>query len=132
MKQNETTNQNAAKLTARQVRAIPFIVGSATYTEAIEKAGVGRKTFYEWLKQPEFKAELDRQRNEIAEEAFRVLENSLTKAVNALTGLLDTSDSRLKRLVCNDIIDHILQRKEIEDLDKRLTAIEQRLADNRN
>jgi hypothetical protein len=57
------------------------------------------------------------------------LENSLTKAVNALTGLLDTNDSRLKRLVCNDIIDHILQRKEIEDLDKRLTAIEQRLAE---
>jgi hypothetical protein len=65
-------------------------------------------------------------------EAFRALENSLTKAVNVLTGLLDTNDSRLKRLVCNDIIDHILQRKEIEDLDKRLTVIEQRLDDNRN
>jgi hypothetical protein len=43
------------------------------------------------------------------------VENSLTKAVNALTGLLDTNDSRLKRLVCNDIIDHILQRKEIDE-----------------
>jgi hypothetical protein len=37
----------------------------------------------------------------------------------------------LKRLVCNDIIDHILQRKAIEDWEKRLTTIEQRLADNR-
>jgi hypothetical protein len=93
---------------------------------------VNPKTYYQWLKQPEFKAELDRQRNEIAEEAFRTLENSLTKAISTLTGLLDTTDSRLKRLVCNDIIDHILQRREIEDLDKRLTVIEQRLADKRN
>jgi hypothetical protein len=68
----------------------------------------------------------------IEAEAFGTLENSLTKAVNVLTGLLDTNDSRLKRLVCNDIIDHILQHKEIEDLDKRLVAIEQRLADNQN
>jgi hypothetical protein len=64
----------------------------------------------------------------IEAEAFGTLENSLTKAVNILTGLLDTNDSRLKRLVCSDIIDHILQRKEIEDLDKHLAAIEQRLA----
>jgi hypothetical protein len=48
------------------------------------------------------------------------LGNSLTKAV-----LLDTNDSRLKQLVCNNIADYILQRKEIEDLDKRLTVIEQ-------
>jgi phage terminase small subunit len=121
-----------SELNARQRRAIPFIVASPTITEGVNKAGLNPKTFYQWLKQPEFKAEFNRQRNEIAEEAFRTLESSLTKAVNALTGLLDTDDNRLKRLVCNDIIDHILQRKEIEDLDKRLTAIEQRLADNRN
>jgi hypothetical protein len=33
----------------------------------------------------------------------------------------------LKKLAAKDVIDHILQRKEIEDLDKRLTVIEQRL-----
>jgi hypothetical protein len=121
-----------SELNARQRRAIPFIVASPTITDGINKASVNPKTFYQWLKQPGFKAELDRQRNEIADEAFRTLENSLTKAVNALTGLLDTQDSRLKRLVCNDIIDHILERKTVEDLDKRLTAIEQRLAENRN
>ncbi len=118
-----------SKLNAKQHRAIPFIVTSPTIIEGAKKAGVNPKTYYEWLKQPEFKAELDRQRNKITEEAFRTLEHSLTKAIGTLTSLLDTNDSRLKRLVCNDIIDHILQRKEIEDLDKRLIAIEQRLAE---
>lgn len=45
----------------------------------------------------------------------------------------DTSnqDDRLKRLACNDTIEYILKHKEIEDLDRRLTAIEQGLGEHR-
>jgi len=81
-------NTEKTQLTDRQLKTIPFIVTGSTYTEGCEKAQVDRTTLYEWLKQPEFKAELYRQRNEIAEEAFRALENSLSKAMNTLTGLL--------------------------------------------
>lgn len=116
------------KLTDRQLKAIPIIVTSPTYSEGCKKAKLNRTTFYQWLKEPKFKAELDRQRDDVAAEAFGVLSQSLTKAVETLTGLLDTKDDRLKRLVCKDIIEHILKRKEIEDLDERLKVIEQRLA----
>jgi len=118
-----------AKLTARQTKAIPFIVSSPTYTEGVEKAKVSRKTFYSWLKQPEFKAELDRQREEVAAEAFGVLSQSLTKAVETLAGLLDNKDDRLKRLAAKDIIDFIIRHKENEDLDRRLTELEKLLAE---
>jgi len=40
-------------------------------------------------------------------------------------------DDRLNRLTCNDIIEYILKHKEIEDLDRRLTAIEQGLGEHR-
>jgi hypothetical protein len=116
-------------LTARQLKAIPFVVSSPTYTEAIEKAKVSRKTFYEWLKRPEFKAEIDRQRNEIITEAFGILSHGLTKAVENLVKLLDNADDRLKRLVSLDIINYALEHKAIEDLSIRLDAIEQRLAE---
>jgi hypothetical protein len=120
---------NEIKLTNRQCNAIPLFVGSRTYTEGCEKAGVNKTTFYKWLKEPAFKAEFDRQRNEIINEAFATLSQNLNKAVETLTGLMDTPDNRLKRLVCNDIIEHILQHREIEDINNRLTAIEQRLAE---
>jgi hypothetical protein len=93
----------------------------------MKKAKVNRSTFYKWVKEPEFKAELDRQRDEVAAEAFGVLSQSLTKAVETLVALLDHKDDRLKRLVIKDIIDFTVRHKEIEDLDKRLTEIEQRL-----
>ena len=117
------------KLTDRQLKAIPIIVTSPTYTEGCQKAKLNRTTLYDWLSQPEFKAELERQRDEITAEAFGVLSQSLTKAVETLTGLLDHQDDRLKRLTAKDIIDFIIRHKENEDLDKRLTKVEKCVAD---
>jgi len=116
-----------AKLTDRQIKAIPHIVACPTYTEGCEKAKISKTTLYKWLKEPEFKAQLDRQRDEAAAEAFGILSQGLTKAVEALTGLLSTQDERLKRLVCKDIIDHFLRHKEAVELEERITAIEARL-----
>jgi len=115
------------KLTARQSKAIPLIVDSASYTEAAQRAGVSRKTLWQWLKDPQFAAELDRQRREVVSEAFGILSQSITKAVETLAKLLDSADERTKRLTANDIIGHILRHKEVDELENRITAIEQRL-----
>jgi len=117
-----------SELSARQRRTIPFIIASPTIVEGLGKAKLSRKTFYEWLKQPEFKAELDRQRNEITAEAFGILSQSLTKAVENLVKLLDHADDRLKRLACKDVIEYILEHKAIDDLSKRIDAVEQKLS----
>jgi hypothetical protein len=122
----DTTEQ---KLTNRQLKAMPFIVTSPTYTEGCEKAKIDRTTFYKWLKQPEFKIELERQRNEASAAAFDTLTQSLTKAVENLVGLINSKDERLKRLACKDVIEYILEHKAVEDLDKRLAEIEKLLAE---
>ncbi|MFH1613846.1 MAG: phBC6A51 family helix-turn-helix protein [Planctomycetota bacterium] len=121
------TDNIEQKLTNRQLKAIPFIVTSSTYTDGCKKAKVDRTTFYKWLRQPEFNTELDRKRNEVTADAFGILSQSLTKAVEVLVGLLNHQDDRLKRLAANDVIEYILKYKETEDLEKRVTAIEQRL-----
>lgn len=38
---------------------------------------------------------------------------------------------RLKRLTCNDIIEYILKHEEVEDLEKRIEAIERRFNEGR-
>ncbi len=123
---NEKTDEKP-KLTERQRKAIPAIVSSPTYTQGCRKAKINKGTLYKWLKIPEFKAELDRQRDEVASEAFGVLTQSLTKAVETLVGLLDNKDDRLKRLTAKDLVSFVIQHKENEDLDKRLTEIERQL-----
>jgi hypothetical protein len=116
------------KLTSRQLKAIPFIVTSPTYTEGCEKARVDRTTFYEWLRQPEFRAELERQREQVASQAFGLLSQNLTKAVEKLVELLDDNDKRLRRFAAKDIIEQYLKCKELQDLTKRIEAIEGRIA----
>ena len=51
--------------------------------------------------------------------------------METLTGLLDDSDKRLKRFAAKDVIEYFIKHKENEDLDRRLTAIEQRLNERR-
>lgn len=119
------------KLTDRQLKAIPHIVSSPTYTEGCKKAKINKTTYYKWLKQPEFKSELDRQRDEVVSEAFGILSQSLTTAIENLVRLLDHKDDRLKRMACKDVIEYIIKHKENEDLDKRLAAIEQRLSEQK-
>jgi hypothetical protein len=131
MTESNKIQQNSAepKLTGRQLKVIPIIVASATYSEGCKKARLNRTTFYEWLKKPEFKAELNRQRDEIAAEAFGVLSQGLTKAVETLVSLLDNKDNRLKRLAAKDIVDFVLRHKENAELDCRLTELERILAE---
>ena len=68
-------------------------------------------------------------REEVATEAFGVLQQSLTKAVETLVGMLDGNDAQLEQLVCNDIINHVLKHKELTELEQRPAALEDSLSD---
>ncbi|MEO5358748.1 MAG: hypothetical protein H7844_15825, partial [Nitrospirae bacterium YQR-1] len=59
------SNQNKLNLTKKQKAVIPVIISSRTITEGVEKAGIAKPTFYAWLKNPEFKAEYERQQDDV-------------------------------------------------------------------
>ena len=120
-------NEEIHKLSRRQLKALPFLVSSPTYTLGCEKAKINKATLYKWLKNPKFKAELDRQRNEIVEAAFGMIAQNIEKAVSTLVGLLDIKDERVKRLTANDIISHFLKHKELKELEERIGMIEEQL-----
>ncbi len=116
-------------LTGRQIKAIPKIVGSHTYSEGCRKAKINRTTLYKWLHNPAFKAEMDRQRDQITQEGFSLLAQSLTRAVEVLTGLLGNKGKRLARLAAKDVVEYFVRCKEMQELDSRLAAIEEHLKD---
>lgn len=59
-----------------QKKAIELLAAGTPATEVAEAVNRNRSTIYEWLKQPEFKAELDR----LAEERLGSVREALTKA----------------------------------------------------
>lgn len=116
-----------SKLTARQAKFLPILLASPTYTAACRKGQISRDTLYEWLKEPAFKAELDRQRAELVAQGLALLSQSVVKAVETLAGLLDAGDDRLKRLAAKDILDQQAKYQELEELTRRIEVIEERL-----
>jgi hypothetical protein len=127
--ESDTIRQNDGEstLTARQVKFLPVLLASPTYTQACQVGRVSRDTLYEWLRQPQFRAELEKQRDELVAQGFALLSQSVTKAVETLVGLLDAGDGRLKRLAARDILDQHGKFRELNDLTQRIEAIEERL-----
>lgn len=112
------------KLSNRQVLAISHILNSPSIEEACKKARISRATFYTWLKDENFKAELKRQRDEVIRNALDRLKSAITKAVEELIKLTDAKREEVRRLACNDIITHTLKSIEIEDIEQRLDKVE--------
>ncbi len=121
--------QNTEELTlsARQTKAIPILVACSTYTEGCKKAKVNRTTLYEWLSNPAFRAELEKQQKAVSQQALGMLSQNITAAIERLAGLIDDEDKRLGRMAAKDIVEYHLKLVEFQGLENRLAAIESKL-----
>jgi len=122
-----TKNDNLS-LSMRQKQVLPIFASNLTIEEACERAGISRNTFYEWLKDPQFKLELDRLRSEIVNEAVNHLKITSTKAARTLADLLERDDSpTVQRAAANDVLGHVMKFMELKELEDRLANIERHI-----
>ena len=113
------------QLTNRQLLAIPHLIGSPTLEEGRKRAKVSKATLYKWLKDPRFKEELRRRRNEVARDALDRLKGLVGKAIDKLAELIDSEKPYIQKAVAEKIIDYTLRSIEIEELEERLERIEE-------
>jgi predicted DNA-binding protein (UPF0251 family) len=126
------TESDKLSLSKRQTQALPIFASNLTIEEACERAGISRNTFYEWLKEPQFKLELDRLRNEIVNEAVNHLKITSTKAAKTLGDLLERDDSpTVQRAAANDVLGHVMKFMELKELEDRLADIEMHIGRQR-
>jgi len=107
--------------------AIPVLIEEPYIRKAAERLGINHKQIYEWLKDSEFKKELDDQRKACIDEALCVLKGSMTKAAVVLTQLLDSENESIQRGVANDILDKAMKFVELREIEERLANLEQHL-----
>jgi hypothetical protein len=124
-------NQTEQNLTKRQLRALPIILQARSISEGVEKAAISKTTFYEWIKQPAFKTEFERQRQEIIDAALHELKLTAGEAVRALRELLNTREDGVRLRTATAILDHIGKFIELENIEKRLSELEKRLVNGR-
>jgi tetrahydromethanopterin S-methyltransferase subunit G len=122
----EQTEKNI--LTRKQREAIPHLIGARSLEEGRINAKVSKTTLYEWLKDETFNAELERQRETVISEALNRLKAAIGKAVEELTGLMDSTEESIKLRACDKVLDHFLKVKEIEEIETRLSELEKTVA----
>jgi hypothetical protein len=123
--QNMTKSDDSQGLSERQLKAIPFLVTSPTIEAGCKKANISRETYYLWLSNPAFKAELKKARSTAASEALDVIKGGMSKASAALVSLLENTKSEpLKRAVAIDILTMGMKAVEMTDFEERLSQIE--------
>jgi len=120
------------KLTNRQIITIGHIVAYSTLEEARKRARISKGTLYAWLKDEDFQKELAYQRRKVINAGLDRLKYAMTKAIDNLIELMGTvTQPGIKHRICKDIIDYGLKVIEIEDLEERLSNLEEKFFVNK-
>ncbi len=118
-------------LSTRQSRVITVLVQARNIEDGAKRAGISKTTIYKWLRQPPFREELTRRKNELMDVAVENLKSQVERAVSVLAALLDSDNETVRRYVANDILTHALKAKEIQEIEDRLSGIERIVLEKR-
>jgi hypothetical protein len=118
-------------LTARQSRVIPYLLAAPSLEAGCKRAQVSKVTVYEWLKQEGFRNELKCQRDELIQRALDTLKTAIAKATETLVKHLDSQQPNVSLRAAQSIIEFAQNALASESLEKRITALEERLIQQR-
>lgn len=91
------------------LKAIQYIIEGKSMTDIAKICGIGRATLYNWLDNKEFKAELDKQRQDIKSNVSAKITNRLDGYIDELHRIAMTSKSeKEKRAALEYLVDRVL------------------------
>jgi len=102
----------------------------ATVEHAARKAGVGERTVYRRLADPEFRQRLHQLRVEMVQRTAGMLTGAGMGSVKTLVDLQNdvAVTAGVRRRAARDVLELGLKFRETADLEERLAAVEERLA----
>jgi phage terminase small subunit len=111
-------------LTIKQHKAITALLTGANCPDVARQIGVNERTVQRWQNDPTFKAELDRQRRQLAEQALSALQGLTDRAVARLGRLIDSESESVALRACQFVIEQTREHIELEDLQLRVERLE--------
>ena len=109
----ETTR---AKLSRRQMLALPILASAPNLTEAAKEAGISEATLRRWRRDEHFRAEMDRLTHEIAETTHRGLKDLLTQSFRVVSELMEHPDPMVRFRAARAAIMYGIQVCKAEDM----------------
>ena len=126
MGQSGTENKNS--LSPKQAAAIPHVAASPSLTAGAKAAGVGRSTLNRWINEPQFRAELERARQDVAELAYSEIQALALKCVSRLSTLLDSPNDHVSASAIRTALRLLRQIDADRNIQNRLDILDNALA----
>lgn len=120
----------AKKVTARQAAALAALLIHPCVADAAEASGLGERTLYRYLQDPQFVACYRRARHRQVEQAVSVMQAAASKAVNVLISIATNPQAKTgaRVMAARAVIDGALKETELETLEQRLAELERKIA----
>jgi hypothetical protein len=117
---------SSSKLSRKQEEAIVALLGQRSMEEAARVAGVGARTLYRWMGEPEFDAAYRKAKRTAFRQSVARLQQASSAAVSTLLKVMvDPSTPASTRVRAADsVLDHSAKAIEIEDIEARVAALE--------
>jgi hypothetical protein len=114
------------KLGRKQEAAIAALLSQRTVEDAARAAGIGTRTLFRWLDQPEFREAYLQARRQAFGQASARLQQATGAAVSVLlTLMLDTKAPAASRVrAAHSVLDMAAKALELEDIEMRLRHLE--------
>jgi hypothetical protein len=132
MRKEANLETNGQQLNEKQLRAIPYLLSGKDVENACRAANISTTTFYNWLRNPIFKKELDKQRTNLITDAMTKLRSGVGAAVDRLLALVHSESEEIARKSATSVIEMVLKLRESEEVEQRLESIEKIILERRS
>lgn len=122
------------KLNRKKEQAIAALITQPTITAAAEQVTVAPGTMLRWLQQKEFHGAYMAARREVVNQATARLQRVSGEAVDALADVMNNKRSPASARVsaARAVLELAIKAVELEDLEKRITALEVQAGGGKN
>src|SRR5205823_8868282 len=121
-------------MAARKKTYVPLLITAlakgATVAQAAAHAGVSERTVYRRLKEPAFQDQIEALQNQMLQRAVAMLTAAAQEGIRSLVDLQNESTPpAVRRSAARDILEMGIRLREAAELEKRVSALENRSAD---
>jgi len=121
----------SGKLNRKMETAIVALLNQPTITLAAEDAGISETTLWRWLQREDFTKAYREARKQAVNQAIAHIQRISGEAVNTLREVMNDGKKETARVTAaRAILELTLKAYEIEDLEERIEALEERMRNN--
>lgn len=114
----------SGELSANQERALAALLATPTVTAAAERSGLGERTIYRYLKDPEFKRRYSEERAHLLDQTVAGLQKLGIGAVGVLRRNFDAESPHVQIRAARAVLDLMFRGAELVEMEERLRRLE--------